>query len=83
MKIQYNPPMRKIIITVVLFLAVAFVIFRISELEKIIETLQRSNYRFLVAALVMEVIWLFNSATDYGSLYRVVGLKKRLITWSW
>ncbi len=69
--------MRKVIITLVLFLAVVFVILSISELKNIVATLQHSNFRFLVAALIIELIWLFNSATDYSSLYRVVGLKEK------
>jgi hypothetical protein len=58
--------MRKIVISLVLFLAIVFVILRLSELKNILDTLHRSNYRFLVAALIIELIWLFNSATDYG-----------------
>jgi len=69
--------MRKFIITLVLFLAIVFVILSISELKNIVATLQHSNYRFLVAAVFVELIWLFNSATDYSSLYRVVGLKEK------
>jgi uncharacterized protein (TIRG00374 family) len=69
--------MRKFIITLVLFLAIVFVILRLSELKNIVTTLQHSNYRFLLAALVIELIWLFNSATDYSSLYRIVGLKEK------
>ncbi len=71
------PAMRKIIVTLILFLAIVFVILSFSELQNIATTLQHSNYRFLIAALVIEVLWLFNSATDYSSLYRVVGLKEK------
>ncbi len=60
-----------------LLLAFVFVMFRFSELKNIIDTLKHSNYRFLVAALAMEMIWLLNSATDYSSLYRLVGLKEK------
>ncbi len=77
MKIQYNSPMRKFIITLVLFLAIVFVILKVPELKNITNTLQHSNYRFLVAAVFIELIWLFNSATDYSSLYRIVGLKEK------
>ena len=69
--------MRKIIVTLVLFLAIVFVIFRFSELKNILATLHRSNYRFLVAAVLIELIWLFNSATDYGSIFRLVGIKEK------
>jgi uncharacterized protein (TIRG00374 family) len=77
LKIQYNAHMRKFIITLVLFVAIVVVILQFSELKNIVATLQHSNYRFLIAALIIEVIWMFNSATDYSSLYRVVGLKEK------
>ncbi len=70
--------MRKIIISLVLFLAIVFVILRFSELKNILDTLHRSNYRFLVAAVIIELIWLFNSATDYGSIFRLVGIKEKI-----
>lgn len=69
--------MRKFIITLVLFFGIVFVLLQLSELKNIVKTLQHSNYRFLIAAFVMELIWLFNSATDYASLYRIVGLKEK------
>lgn len=69
--------MRKIIVAVVLMLAVVFVMLRFSELENIVKTLHHSNYRFLIAAVLIEFIWLFNSATDYGVLFRLMGLKEK------
>jgi hypothetical protein len=69
--------MRKFIITLILFLAIVFVILKVPELKNITNTIQHSNYRFLVAAVFIELIWLFNSATDYSSIYRIVGLKEK------
>jgi uncharacterized protein (TIRG00374 family) len=69
--------MRKIIVALVLLLAIVFAILRFSELKNLLNTLHHSNYRFLIAAVIVELIWLFNSATDYGSLYRLVGLKEK------
>jgi glycosyltransferase 2 family protein len=69
--------MRKIIISLVLFLAIVFVILRFSELQNIVATLHHSNYRFLVAAAIIELIWLFNSATDYGSIFRLLGINEK------
>jgi glycosyltransferase 2 family protein len=76
-KIRYNFGMRKILISLVLFAAAVFVILRFSELEAILNTLHQSNYRFLVAAVIIELIWMFNCATDYGSLFRLVELKEK------
>ena len=76
-KIRYNSAMRKIIVALVLLLAIVFVFLRFSELQDFLTTLHHSNYRFLIAAFVVELIWMFNSATDYGSIYRLVGLKEK------
>ena len=69
--------MRKIIVALILLLAIVFAFLRFSELKDFLNTLHHSNYRFLIAALIVELIWMFNSATDYGSIYRLVGLKER------
>ncbi len=69
--------MRKIIIALVLLLAIVFVVLRFSELQNILDTLHHSNYRFLIAAVIIELIWLYNSATVYSTLYRLVGLKEK------
>ncbi len=74
--------MRKIVIVIVLLLVVALIFFSISELKNISQTLQHSNWRFLVVALFFECLWLYNVAITYGVLYRLVGLredKKRLL----
>jgi hypothetical protein len=68
--------MRKVIIPLVLLLAIGFIVLRFSELENIVDTLHHSNYRFLIAAVIIEFIWLYNSATVYRLLYRLVGLKE-------
>lgn len=67
--------MRKVIASLILLLAIAFVIFRFSELKNIIDTVKHSDLRFLLAAVIIEVIWLFNSATNYRVLYRLVNIK--------
>jgi len=67
--------MRKIIVALVLFLAVAYVILRFSEIKSLTQILQQSDLRFLLAAVAMEALWMFNSATMYRALYRLVGLK--------
>ena len=69
--------MRKIIVALILLLAIVFVFLRFSELKDLLNTLHHSNYRFLIAAVIVELIWMFNSATDYGSIYRLVGLKEK------
>jgi glycosyltransferase 2 family protein len=69
--------MRKIIISLVIFLAIVFVILRFSELKNVLNTLHHSNYRWLLVAVFIELLWLFNSASDYGSIFRLVGIKEK------
>jgi uncharacterized protein (TIRG00374 family) len=74
--------MRKIFIAIVILLALALIIFSISELENIVNTLHHSDWRFLVVALFFECIWLYNMATTFSVLFRLVGMKedrKRLL----
>lgn len=68
--------MRKIIVAFLLLLAIALVYFSLSELENIAATLQRSDIRFLGLALIVETVWLYNLATTFRSLYRLVGLEE-------
>ena len=68
--------MRKVFIVIVLLLGIALVFFSFSELKNISDTLQHSNWRFLVVALLFECLWLYNVAIMYGVLYRLVGLQE-------
>jgi hypothetical protein len=80
--IQYNSGMRRIVIVIVLILGVALILFSISELKNISNTLQHSNLRFLAVAVLFECLWLYNIAISYGVIYRLVGLhesKRRLL----
>jgi glycosyltransferase 2 family protein len=77
-KIRYNfATMRKLIIAIVLFIGAAFIILRFAELHTIADTLRNSNFNFLIAALIMELIWMYNSAVKYGVLYRLMGLEEK------
>jgi uncharacterized protein (TIRG00374 family) len=68
--------MRKTFLVIVLLLAIVFIVFSFSELENVVETIKRSNWRYLVAALLLEVLWLYNMAVTFRLLYRLVGLKE-------
>lgn len=74
--------MRRIVIIIVLLLGIAFIVFSLTELKNISDTLKHSNWRFLAVAFLFECLWIYNVAIDYGILYRLVGLheeKKRLL----
>jgi len=68
--------MRKTFLVIVLILAVGFIIFSLSELESILKTIEHSDWRFLGLGLIIETVWLYNLATTYRALYRLVGLEE-------
>jgi uncharacterized protein (TIRG00374 family) len=68
--------MRKLIIAGVLVLAIGLVIFSFSELKSIAETLEHSNWTFVAVAVLFECLWMYNIATTFGVLYRLVGLRE-------
>ncbi len=73
----YNPPMRKFLVALILFLGIVFVFLSFSELEQIVLTLQESNWIFLAFAFFFECVWLYNAAITYAALYRLLDLEEK------
>jgi uncharacterized protein (TIRG00374 family) len=69
--------MRKVLLAIVLMLGIILVIFSFSEIENIVKTLNHSDWRFWGLALVVEMIWLFNLATSFRVLYRLMGIEEK------
>jgi uncharacterized protein (TIRG00374 family) len=55
-----------------------FVILRFSEVESILETLQRANPLFLALALLIQGTWFFVLGWTFKSIYDLLGLKESL-----
>jgi hypothetical protein len=72
--------MRKFVLAVLLLLAIIFVLARTAELEAIGQTLQNGDWRYLLLALLLEVVWLFNVAFSYWLIYRSIGLNEKIDT---
>jgi uncharacterized protein (TIRG00374 family) len=68
--------MRKFIVALVLLLAVVFIYLRLSELQNIAGTLQKSNWAFLSIAFLFECLWIYNLSTTFNALYHLVELKE-------
>ncbi len=66
--------MRKVIVVIILLLAVALVIFSLSELRNIVDTLQKANPWFLGLALIVQAIWFFVLGWIFQSIYGALGL---------
>ncbi len=70
--------MRNFIIALILFLGIVFVFTRISELQFILNTLQKGDWRFLVLAGVIQGLWLANLAKSYQVIFRAIGIDEKM-----
>ena len=66
--------MRKFIFILVIFLGAAFLYLSFSELESVVETLQRGRFRFVMLGVLFQLSWFVVTGYTYLSLYRVLGL---------
>ncbi len=70
--------MRKLVIALVLMVGIMFVLTQLAEIEDIVYTLQQGDWRFLVLASLVEVIWLVNIGTSFRSIFRILGVDEKL-----
>jgi uncharacterized protein (TIRG00374 family) len=68
--------MRKVLIAIVLMLGILLVILSFSEIETIVKTLDKSDWRLWGLALIVELIWLYNLGTSFRVLYRLMGIEE-------
>jgi uncharacterized protein (TIRG00374 family) len=70
--------MQKLIFAVVLLLAVLFVIGQFAEMQAIVDTLQRGDWRFLLLAIGVEIAWLLNVAASYRAILQAAGVEEKV-----
>ena len=70
--------MRKLIIPIVLLIGIVFIFVNIAEVQAVIETLKRGDWRFILLALVVEVFWMLNVTASFWSVYRALGVEESL-----
>ncbi len=70
--------MRKFIFAIVLLLGVVYVIVQFSEVEAIIDTFRRGDWRYLMLAVIVEILWLFNVAVSYKYIFRSTGIQEKM-----
>lgn len=70
--------MRKFFFALILFFGVIFIISRLAELQAIISTLQSGDWRFVILALAVQTIWMFNVAISYRTIFKSLGLEETL-----
>jgi glycosyltransferase 2 family protein len=71
--------MRKFLFALILLVGVIFIIASLAEVQAIYETLQRGDWRFLFMAILVQILWLFNVAASYCSIFSALQLKERFI----
>ena len=70
--------MRKLFISFALVAGVIFIITQIQDFGSIINTVKRSDLRFLLLAILVESIWLLNVATLYRAIYRGLSIRESI-----
>lgn len=70
--------MRKLVYAIVILLAVVFVILQFAEVQAIMETLQRGDWRFIFLAFGLQLLWLVNVATSYKTIFQATGISEKL-----
>jgi hypothetical protein len=68
--------MRKIVFIIVLFLGAAFIYLSFSELESVVETLQRGNFWLILLAVLVQLAWFLVAGLNYQSLYTLLGMQE-------
>ena len=66
--------MRNFLIAVALLMGMLFIFSNFAELEPILATLQRGDWRFLALAVGVWLIWSLNIAASYRAIYRALNL---------
>lgn len=70
--------MRKFIFAILLLLGVIFIIGQIAEVEAIIKTFNKGDWRFLFIALCIEFLWFVNIAALYKTIFSALGLNESI-----
>ncbi|MGE5250982.1 MAG: lysylphosphatidylglycerol synthase transmembrane domain-containing protein [Bacteroidota bacterium] len=68
--------MRKLIAVIVVLLSIGLLVFSFAELQSIRDALRQSDLVLLAGAFLLEILCLFNTATTFGALYRLAGLRE-------
>jgi uncharacterized protein (TIRG00374 family) len=70
--------MRKLIIALVLMVGIMFVLTKFAEIEDIVATLEKGDWRYLGLAAMVEVLWIINIGASFKAIYRVLGVAEKL-----
>lgn len=66
--------MRKFIIALAVLLAIIFLISKFAEVQDMVATFQRGDWRFLILALFVQAAWLFTVGASYRAIFAIQGI---------
>jgi uncharacterized protein (TIRG00374 family) len=69
--------MRKILLILFFFVSIAIAIISLGELKRTWRTLNHSDIRFMVLAIILLLCWIMNEAACYRSLYRLMDVSEK------
>ncbi len=70
--------LRKILYSAILLLAIFFVAQNFNELKLILVTFSHSDYRWLFAAVLAQLLWLVTIAGNFWACYHLMGIHEKL-----
>ncbi len=70
--------MRKFLLALVLLLAVYFFISRFAEAQQVAETLRRGDWRWVLAAALLQITYTINVGALFRALYRGLGMEEQI-----
>jgi uncharacterized protein (TIRG00374 family) len=70
--------MRNLIFAILVLLALVFVFLNRGEVQGIAETLQRSDWRFILLGFGLQAIWTFNHAAIFLAIYKSLNLRETI-----
>lgn len=68
--------MKKILFFLLLIFGLIFIFINFSEVEDILETLSRGDWRYILLALVVLLIWMINVSLSYYTIYQALELEE-------
>ena len=70
--------MRKLLYALILLFTIYFIFTHLAELQLILQVLSQGDWRWMLAAVGVQLVWLANIAAAFQSTYRLVGVRERL-----
>ena len=70
--------MRKLLYALILLFTIYFIFTHLAELQLILQVLSQGDWRWMLAAVAVQLVWLVNIAAAFQSTYHLVGVRERL-----